>query len=148
MPSSPTAYLVVMAVPGANPPNMLPLVGTPPILGQSFQMLPVGNIMGRLPAPDITIVLPWHQISRRQTQIDSDGQGVWDIQDLTSRNGTFVNGQKLQPHAPWQLTEGDRIHLGQPGPPGTLEFLFTFTPQPPSPRPPQTYEEFLAEDEF
>jgi CheY-like chemotaxis protein len=45
-------------------------------------------------------------ISRRQCQILLQGDDVW-IQDLESRNGTFVNNERLQ--APRPLHDGDRI---------------------------------------
>ena len=34
------------------------------------------------------------------------------IEDLGSRNGTFVNAQRLEPHQPEALQDGDYLHLG------------------------------------
>ncbi len=49
----------------------------------------------------------------------------WELCDLGSRNGTFVNGTRLTGSC-W-LQSGDRIGLGQHGP----EFIFDYTPTPP-----------------
>jgi pSer/pThr/pTyr-binding forkhead associated (FHA) protein len=35
------------------------------------------------------------------------------ITDLNSRNGTFLNGERLSPHQARILRDGDEIHLGQ-----------------------------------
>jgi pSer/pThr/pTyr-binding forkhead associated (FHA) protein len=43
-----------------------------------------------------------------------NGLPYWEISDLNSANGTYINGQSLQG---WhQLQAGDRIELGQDGP--------------------------------
>ena len=144
MPIITPAYLVVIAVPGANPPGFPPLIGVPPAVGHAYPLLPAGNVISREPTPGATIVLPWWNVSRRQTQIDFDGQSTWDIQDLSSRNGTCVNGQQLQPYAPWPLCDGDRIQVaGIAG----VELRFTFHPVKVARRP-QALEAFLQQDEF
>jgi len=94
-------------------------------MGQVFTLLPARNVLGRGADPDITIVLPWTHVSRRQALIEFFSPGTWEIEDLTSRNGTYVNGQKLQPRTLVPLNEGDRINVTTPGA-GTVEFLFTF----------------------
>jgi len=48
-------------------------------------------------------------ISRRHAQIRA-GEGGYLIEDLNSRNGTFVEGQRIA--APTVLPPGARIHLG------------------------------------
>jgi S1-C subfamily serine protease len=54
-------------------------------------------------------------------------QGRWYVQDLQSRNGTFVNGQPVTD--PRVLEEGDRIVLGTGGP----ELLFSTAAAEPGP---------------
>ena len=63
-------------------------------------------ILGR--HPDCDIVLDVGAISRQHAQIERrDGQFV--VEDLQSRNGTFVNGEAIQ--GPHVLKEGDRLKI-------------------------------------
>jgi pSer/pThr/pTyr-binding forkhead associated (FHA) protein len=147
MPTHSTAYLLVVAVPQGQNAIAGFVTGVPPGVGQVFTLAPARNVVGRLVAPDIAIVLPWLVVSRKHSQLDFDGQSTWEIQDLMSRNGTFVNGQQVAPHTPWPICDGDHIHIaGLFG----VELLFTFNPAAKLPDPPQspTYEELLADDEF
>ncbi len=144
MTSPAVAYLVVRKSPvpieldGAIPP-----AGTPPTVGAIFTLSAGTVVMGREAAPDVAIVLPYPQVSRRQAQIHGDGQGNWEIQDLSSRNGTLHNGQRLPSNALAPLRDGDHIQ-----PADATEFLFTFVPPPPPLAPSETYERELADDEF
>jgi pSer/pThr/pTyr-binding forkhead associated (FHA) protein len=52
-------------------------------------------------------------VSAVHAQLDYDG-GEWRLTDLTSRNGTFVNGSRVD--APTPLRSGDVISLGETGP--------------------------------
>lgn len=54
------------------------------------------------------IVIPERQISRRHIRLYSDGTKFF-VEDLDSRNGTWVNGQRLQ--GSQELFDGDEIHL-------------------------------------
>jgi pSer/pThr/pTyr-binding forkhead associated (FHA) protein len=42
---------------------------------------------------------------------------VWYVSDLGSKNGTYVNDEKIDA-TPYELTDGDTVHLGQ------LNFIF------------------------
>jgi sigma-B regulation protein RsbU (phosphoserine phosphatase) len=55
------------------------------------------------------IVLGDKSLSRRHVRILREGEGLL-VEDLGSRNGTFLNGERLT--APQPLQEGDRITLG------------------------------------
>jgi len=61
------------------------------------------NIIGRelLGTPDV---------SRHHARIDVDGPRLW-IEDLGSKNGTFVNGERIQNRV--ALKEGDQIVFGR-----------------------------------
>jgi len=48
-------------------------------------------------------------ISRDHAQVDPDGDG-WTVSDLGSRNGTFVNGERVE--APQLLEPGDEVRVG------------------------------------
>lgn len=49
--------------------------------------------------------------SRRHALLESDAQEVWSIIDLDSRNGTFVNGERIVSRR--TLHDGDRIGIGK-----------------------------------
>ena len=51
-------------------------------------------------------------VSRRHAQLTVDA-GLVFIQDLDSTNFTFVNRQKLVPHTPTALSNGDEVRLGK-----------------------------------
>ena len=79
-----------------------PLVGT---------MLPLGEapiVIGRSPA--CTLVLEDEYASSRHAALTPQSDGWW-IEDLSSRNGTFIDDERLS--APRQLKIGDVIRIGQ-----------------------------------
>ena len=51
-------------------------------------------------------------VSRRHARILKKNQLIY-IEDLGSSNGTFVNGEKLMPYFPEQISDGDAIRLGR-----------------------------------
>lgn len=61
---------------------------------------------GRDPAREIQIVDP--EVSRKHFLIRMDGDG-YVILDMKSRNGVFVNAEKVTEH---RLADGDRIQAG------------------------------------
>jgi RsiW-degrading membrane proteinase PrsW (M82 family) len=63
-------------------------------------------------------------VSRQHAKIcpASESASGWQVCDLTSANGTYVNGQRI--HGCWNLRQGDRITLAQDGP----QFLFEVQP--------------------
>lgn len=79
-----------------------PLVGT---------MLPLGDapiVIGRSPA--CTLVLEDEYASSRHAALSPQADGWW-IEDLSSRNGTFIDDERLT--GPHQLKVGDVIRIGQ-----------------------------------
>ena len=79
-----------------------PLVGT---------MLPLGEapiVIGRSPA--CTLVLEDEYASSRHAALTPQSDGWW-IEDLSSRNGTFIDDERLS--SPRQLKIGDVIRIGQ-----------------------------------
>ncbi|MCC7491107.1 MAG: FHA domain-containing protein [Fimbriimonadaceae bacterium] len=50
--------------------------------------------------------------SGRHLQVWCDGGRAW-VEDLGSTNGTVLDGQKLVPHEPVELTETARLTLGE-----------------------------------
>ena len=70
---------------------------------------PVGHdtVLGR--ASDATVHVDSDEVSRKHARI-VEGLGGWVLEDLDSRNGTFLNGDRLS--APHVLIDGDKIELG------------------------------------
>lgn len=55
-------------------------------------------------------------ISRVHCIIHEDvAHGIWTIEDRESANGTFLNGDRLQPFAHYPLNDGDLIEIAQVG---------------------------------
>lgn len=98
-------------------------------------------MMGRqapfmLQVPDVdltTFNAAEHGISRVHAVVDCTRNGI-QITDLDSRNGTFVNGERVHPFNAHVLRHGDAIRLGGL----TLEVVITVerrTPPEPTPTP-------------
>ncbi|MBX9627352.1 MAG: SpoIIE family protein phosphatase [Gemmataceae bacterium] len=102
---------------GSSPGETIPLDGDLLIVGRD--------------ADRCQIVIPHHAVSRQHVQI-SRAQGQYFIEDLRSRNHTFVNSKEVTARTP--LRHDDRIKI--------CDFLFRFhdervrVPPPPPPPPP------------
>lgn len=89
-----------------------------PLFGRSFAIDEDETTIGR--CPEATIVLDDHPgVSRRHAMIVQAG-GQFVVEDLGSRNGTFVNGQRVTKKTP--LRFGDRLQLG-----ADCVLLFTYS---------------------
>ena len=76
--------------------------------GEMFK-LPRGNtVLGRAPNADLRLVDDG--VSRHHARLRFEGNQVW-VDDLESRNGTFVNGHKID--KPVALTDGDKLQVGR-----------------------------------
>src|ERR1043166_4564503 len=62
-------------------------------------------------APDNRLVLQDPQTSSHHAEIRPDAQGYLLV-DLNSRNGTFVNEQRLMAQTPRLLISGDVVRIG------------------------------------
>ena len=100
-----TAWLVVTA--GST-------AGT---VGRTFKISAEENIVGR--SPDAQVRLLEEGVSRRHARIFRNGDGKFELSDLGSTNGTYLNGTRLT--GPGRLDEGDRIQLG-----GQCSLRFSF----------------------
>jgi two-component system cell cycle response regulator len=88
-----------------------------PNAGAIFPLLLDDNVIGR--TKDCAIRIEDPGISRRHARIVRRGPEAYFLEDLGSRNGTFIRGNRVTTQA---LGEGDRLALGP-----AVEFRFGFT---------------------
>jgi DNA-binding winged helix-turn-helix (wHTH) protein len=77
------------------------------VAGRRYALAPGENLVGR--EPTATVLIDHSSVSRRHARLSVKGTDVV-VEDLGSRNGTFVNGQRVD--APLKLRDGDVIGLG------------------------------------
>jgi hypothetical protein len=75
----------------------------------NLEPTPYPYTIGR--APENLLVVNDPKVSSHHAQIRPEGQG-YDIVDLGSSNGTFVNEQRLVPNVPRLLYTGDQVRIG------------------------------------
>jgi len=83
-------------------------------LGQEFRLYRGTTRIGR--DPDNELIAATAQVSRHHAEIRFDGT-CWNLVDLQSTNGTFVNSQRIWPGQPRRLQPGDVVRFGP-----TVEF--------------------------
>ena len=76
--------------------------------GQTFKLAKGDAVIGRSPTAAIRVVDDG--VSRNHARIRHDSNGLF-VDDMDSRNGTFVNGSKIAGSA--MLREGDKIQVGR-----------------------------------
>jgi pSer/pThr/pTyr-binding forkhead associated (FHA) protein len=76
--------------------------------GQSFVIPDAPVVVGRQADCDLVIHDPL--LSRRHFQVARDDEGEYLLEDLGSKNATFLNARQIQ--APERLHYGDRIVAG------------------------------------
>jgi hypothetical protein len=75
----------------------------------NLEPTPYPYTIGR--APENLLIVNDPKVSSHHAQIRPEGQG-YDIVDLGSSNGTFVNEQRLVPNVPRLLYTGDQVRVG------------------------------------
>jgi sigma-B regulation protein RsbU (phosphoserine phosphatase) len=83
-------------------PSLVFLAG--PIAGRRYKLADGEYIIGR--RSDCQIFVPDMRVSRQHARLWKDGE-AWQIEDLGSNNGTFINGAKVQTATP--LRHDDEI---------------------------------------
>lgn len=78
-------------------------------LGREFRLRRGTTTVGR--DPDNVLVANDAQVSRHHAEIQFDGAS-WNLLDLQSTNGTFVNEQRIWPGQPRRLQPGDVVRFG------------------------------------
>jgi pSer/pThr/pTyr-binding forkhead associated (FHA) protein len=77
--------------------------------GHSFDIKSATTFVGR--APDNDIQIDDNSVSRRHMKISRNGDKFF-IEDLTTQNGTLVNGHNLKPGELHEVKEGIPIVIG------------------------------------
>jgi pSer/pThr/pTyr-binding forkhead associated (FHA) protein len=75
--------------------------------GESIRVRGPAFRIGR--APGCQLRPDSDRVSRHHAEIDMEGERVF-LRDLCSRNGTYLNGERI--HRPTPLGDGDRIGIG------------------------------------
>ena len=76
-----------------------------PLEGQRWK-IQSALVLGR--GTDCDIIIPLRQVSRQHSRVFPQQDSVY-MEDLDSKNGTYVNGQLL--HAPIKLEDGDELQI-------------------------------------
>lgn len=91
--------------------RLVPLFGPP--LPSGLGELPIEPdapcVLGRSSEADLQ--LTDRAVSRRHAALERAG-GEWNLADLGSRHGTFLNGNRLEANEPSGLADGDQIRIG------------------------------------
>jgi type VI secretion system FHA domain protein len=80
------------------------------VAGEQREVTRLPFSIGRAPDNDWTLPDPGRVLSKRHCRITANGE-TWLITD-TSSNGTFLNGNSLDPEVPRALRNGDRVAFG------------------------------------
>lgn len=81
-----------------------------PNAGEQYPLSKERTLIGRHPSCDVMI--PESAVSRQHAaiQLVADGSDGITVEDLGSRNGTFINGEQVT--APCRITAGDELLIG------------------------------------
>ena len=82
---------------------------------KEFHLPSAVTIIGR--RQDCDLCIPLMNVSRRHCEINQD-EGKLKVRDLGSKNGTFVNGTKVDQT---EVSQGDQISIGP------IEFVLTMS---------------------
>ncbi|OKK17757.1 ABC transporter ATPase [Streptomyces sp. CB00455] len=105
-----------VGAPPAAPPTAPPAGVSQPSLTGTFRRpttirpLPARSALGIGRAPENGLVLGDLVVSRRHAELRALADGTYEIADLASHNGTYLNGARIHGAAP--LTEGDIVGIG------------------------------------
>lgn len=89
----------------ATPKRLVLLCTAGPLKGKEYEVGPLGLVVGR----EGDVRVPDEYLSRRHFSVTFDAEGVLRVQDLGSRNGTFLN---TLPARNTRARPGDQIKAG------------------------------------
>ena len=71
---------------------------------------PSSTSVGR--GPECDVVLPFPAISRQHATLTEDGGGRFFLTDQGSKNGTWINGERLEHKRAYAVNDGDELKFG------------------------------------
>jgi ABC-type multidrug transport system ATPase subunit/predicted component of type VI protein secretion system len=91
-----------------------------PSAGEEFGFSDQDVTIGREESSEVNFKIPSPTISRRHALLSRIGE-AWQVEDLGSSNGTFLNGHRIT-RRPVELSSGDRLQLGS-----KIKFIVQFS---------------------
>jgi pSer/pThr/pTyr-binding forkhead associated (FHA) protein len=82
-----------------------------PMRGRKLPISPGSYLIGS--AEDAEFVIEDGHVSRRHARIDCQDDGISYVTDLASRNGVFLNGDRIKADVRHHLQPGDEIKIGK-----------------------------------
>ena len=93
------------------------LYGTGTCRGEQISLADLPCVVGKM-RDYVDQVLDDSSVSRMHARFSLDRDGKMTVRDLNSSNGTWLNGERLQPNESRTLQPGDHVRLGR------MEFVF------------------------
>jgi hypothetical protein len=93
------------------------LYGTGNCRGEQISLAELPCVVGKL-QEYVDQVLVDGSVSRMHARFSLDREGNMTVRDLNSTNGTWLNGERLQPNESRKLRQGDHLRFGR------MEFVF------------------------
>jgi CRP-like cAMP-binding protein len=69
-------------------------------------------VTGIQPSVDLTGLDQERSVSRRHAKLKRRGRRLYVVEDLGTTNGTFVNGERISPGEPVEVSAGDLLRFG------------------------------------
>lgn len=102
---------------GRNPSVEAGLYGTGNYRGEQISLAELPCVVGKM-QDYVDQVLDDSSVSRMHARFCRDQEGRMTVRDLNSTNGTWLNGERLQPNEARGMEPGDHLRLGR------MEFVF------------------------
>ncbi len=93
------------------------LYGTGSSRGEQISLSRLPCVVGKM-QDYVDQVLDDSSVSRMHARFSLDRDGTMTVRDLNSSNGTWLNGERLQPNESRSLQQGDHVRFGR------MEFIF------------------------
>ena len=78
----------------------------------AIRILEPSHVVGRVPAPRCSLTLDEPFVSGVHAELRWMG-AAWELKDLGSRNGTYLEGRRLDPSAPHKIAKGSKFAFGK-----------------------------------
>lgn len=102
---------------GPDTRQVMGLYGTGTCRGEQISLAELPCVVGKM-RDYVDQVLDDSSVSRMHARFSLDRDGKMTVRDLNSSNGTWLNGERLQPNESRTLQQGDHVRLGR------MEFVF------------------------